>query len=320
MDPLEAYSAAVTRAVDIAGPAVVQIDVSRGRRKSPSSLMPLPDARSGLGSGVIVRPNGMILTNDHVVRGAAKIRVGLHDGRSLSGTVHGRVPRHDLAVVQIIASDLPALEFRDSDSLRVGELVVAIGNPYGLRWTATAGVVSAIGRSIRLGPSHLLEDLIQTDASIHPGNSGGPLVDIRGRVVGINTAVLAGTHGIGFAVSSRVAQDAVRGIEERGGTIGAWLGVWGEPAQIDPALAARIGLTQARGLMVLQIAPGSPASAAKIEILDTICAIDGEPIADAADLKRRMGARSPGDVLLVTLLRGESLIERTVTLMPIPLG
>lgn len=319
MDPLEAYSAAVTRAVETAGPAVVQIDISRGRRRSADSLIPHPGPRSGLGSGVIVRSEGMILTNDHVVRGAATIRVGLHDGRVLDASVRGRVPRHDLAVVQVEGRELPAAEFGDSDSLKVGELVIAIGNPFGLRWTATAGVVSAVGRSIRLGAALLLEDLIQTDASIHPGNSGGPLVDIRGRVVGINTAALAGAHGIGFAVSSRVAQEALRGIEERGGTIGAWLGVWGEPTRIDPALAARLGLPNPRGLLVLQVASGSPASAAKIAVLDTICAVDGDPIGDAAHLKRAVGARSPGDTLLLTLLRGEILLDRTVTLMPLPL-
>ncbi len=318
MDPLEAYSAAVTRAVEIAGPCVVHIDVSRGRGARSDSQRPYPDSRSGLGSGVIVSAGGMVLTNDHVVQGAGRIHVGVHDGRSFEGLVRGRMPRHDIAVIHVEADNLPAVVFRDSESLKVGELVVAIGNPFGLRWTATAGVVSAIGRSIRLGRNLVLEDLIQTDAAINSGNSGGPLVDIHGRVVGINTAVLAGTQGIGFAVSSRVAQEAVRGIEKRGGTIGAWLGVWGEPAQIDPALAARLGLSEARGLMVLHVAPGSPAAHAKIEILDLICAIDGDPVPDANELKKRMGTRTPGETLLLTILRGDAVFERNVTLSPLP--
>jgi len=319
MDPLEAYSSAVTRAVEIAGPTVVQIDVARSRRKQDAFLQPLPNRVSGLGSGVIVRENGYILTNAHVVHGASRIRVRLHDGRNFGARIVGRDSRSDLAVVRMAeTSPLPAAEIGDSNALRVGQLVVAIGNPLGLRWTATAGVVSALGRTLALAPGWILQDLIQTDASINPGNSGGPLVDIQGRVVGINTAILQGTQGIGFAVPSSIAREVIEDIVDRGRTGVAWLGIGGYPTRLDPDLAARLSLPRPAGLLVLDVESGGPAARGGVRPLDILCELDGQPVSSVADLKGALRHRAPGDGILLTILRGELTLDRHVTLGPFP--
>lgn len=318
MDPREAYSDAVTHAVEVAGPAVVQIDVSLQRRSPEAYLQPFPDGRSGLGSGVIVRADGQIITNAHVVRGARCIRVVLHDGRAFEGRIAGRDTRNDLAVVKIHAEALPAAEFGDSDSLRVGQLVVAIGNPLGLRWTATAGVISALGRSLRAGRSWILESLIQTDASINPGNSGGPLVDTKGLVVGINTAVLPGAQGIGFAVPSRIAREAVQDIVVNGRRARPWLGIGGHPTQLDPDTAARFNLPRPSGLLILDVVGGSPAARCGVQPLDVLCAFNGDAVPDVADLQKMLREHSPGEVVVLTILREETLLERMATLASFP--
>ncbi len=318
MDPQEAYSEAVIRAVEAAGPAVVQIDVSLHRRRPTAYLQPFPDSRSGLGSGVIVRAGGHLLTNAHVIQGSARIRVGLHDGRVLEGRVAGRDSRHDLAVVKIEADHLPIAELGDSERLRVGQLVVAIGNPLGLKWSATAGVVSALGRTLRAGTGWILESLIQTDASINPGNSGGPLVDTRGRVVGINTAILSGAQGIGFAIPSHVAREVIEDVIDHGQSARPWLGVGAHPTRLDPALAARHGLLRSAGLLILDVAPGSPAARAGLHPLDVLCALDGAPVPEVADLQRALRGRKPGESIVLTLLREEILLERIATLVPFP--
>jgi S1-C subfamily serine protease len=318
MDPREAYSDAVTHAVEVAGPAVVQIDVSLQKRSPEAYLQPFPDGRSGLGSGVIVRSDGHIITNAHVVRGARRIRVVLHDGRAFEGQTIGRDNRNDLAVVRIETDSLPVATLGESESLRVGQLVVAIGNPLGLRWTATAGVVSALGRSLRAGRSWVLEGLIQTDASINPGNSGGPLVDTKGLVVGINTAVLPGTQGIGFAVPSRTAQEVVDDIVLHGRKARPWLGVGGHPTRLEPMVAARFSLPRPSGLLILDVVAGSPAARSGIQALDVLCAFNGDSVPDVADLKEMLRKHSPGDVVVLTLLRGEKLLEKMATLETYP--
>jgi S1-C subfamily serine protease len=318
MDPLEAYSQAVIHAVDVAGPCTVQVDVSVHRRSPEAYLQPFPDARSGLGSGVILRADGQIITNAHVVARATRIRVGLHDGRTLDGRLVGRDSRHDLAVVKVDATDLPAAELGESEKLRVGQLVVAIGNPLGLRWTATAGVVSALGRSLRAGRGWVLEGLIQTDASINPGNSGGPLVDAHGRVIGINTAVLPGAQGIGFAVPSQVVGEVMDEIVVHGRKQRTWLGVGGHPTQLDPRLGVRHGLSRPAGLLILDVAPASPAERAGVQPLDVLCALDGEAIPEIGDLQKLLRERAPGQAVLLTVMRGEALLEKMATLAPYP--
>ncbi|MFB3909752.1 MAG: S1C family serine protease [Candidatus Eisenbacteria bacterium] len=314
-EPLEAYSAAVVRAVEIAGPTVVQIDVTRSVRSTDPYLQPYPDVRSGLGSGVLVRPDGYLVTNAHVVRGATRVRVGLFDGRSLPGTVSGRDARNDLAIVKIESEgELPVAELGDSRALKVGQLVIAIGNPLGFRWTATAGVVSALGRALRAGPGWVLEGLIQTDASINPGNSGGPLVDANGKLIGINTAVISGAQGIGFAVPSAIVRTVIEDVIDRGRTTRSWLGVGGYATRLDPALAARFDLPKPAGLLLLDVVPGSPAARAGFEPLDVLCAIDGQAVVEVVDLVKILGEKTPGQSVVVTVLRGERLIERSINL------
>jgi S1-C subfamily serine protease len=317
MDPLEAYSQAVTHAVEVAGPATVQIDVAH-RRSPEAYLQPFPDSRSGLGSGVLLRSDGHLITNAHVVLRAARIRVGLHDGRTLEGRVIGRDGRHDLAVVKVEAENLPSAELGDSEVLKVGQLVVAIGNPLGLRWTATAGVVSALGRSLRAGRGWVLEGLIQTDASINPGNSGGPLVDAQGHVVGINTAILHGAQGIGFAVPGRVVREVLEDIVDHGRTLRPWLGVGGHPTQLEAQMAASHGLPRPAGLLILDVAPASPAERAGIRALDVLCALDGQAVPDVNELQRLLRERSPGQVAVLTIVRGDVLLEKMTTLAPYP--
>jgi S1-C subfamily serine protease len=316
MDPLEAYSLAVIRAVEIAGPAVVQVDVSRRSRDAEPFLLPVPESRSGLGSGVIVRADGHLLTNAHVVNAATDIRVALHDGRTFRGRVLGRNARCDLAIVKIDADRLPTVEFGDSEALRVGQLVIALGNPLGLRSTATAGIISATGRSLRAGPELILNDLIQTDASINPGNSGGPLVDTRGHVIGISTAILQGTQGIGFAVPSRVAREVIEDVIVHGWKSGPWLGIAGHSTQLDPLLAARLGLPRPSGLLIMEVVRGSPAEAAEIQGLDVLCAVDGEPVSTLLELKRVLRAHSPNRTIVLTVVRDEMAIECTAILSP----
>lgn len=306
MDPLEAYSAAVTRAVETAGPAVVRIDVAASRMRVRGE---------GLGSGVIVRPNGIIVTNEHVVHGATRIRVSLSDGRNMTGAILGKDSRHDLAVIQVEGGGLPIAEFGDPAALKVGQLVVALGNPLGLRLSATAGVVSALGRALRLGRTRVLDEMIQTDASINPGNSGGPLVDVHGRVVGINTAIIAGAQGLGFAVASRIAKEAVTDIVDHGIREGVWIGLAGEPVQIDPALAAGLGVDQPIGLMILNVAPDSPAEQAGIRVLDVVCTVARKRISSMEKLRSALRGHRPGDTVKVKLMRKD-----LVRILPVALA
>jgi S1-C subfamily serine protease len=309
MDPLEAYSAAVTRAVETAGPAVVRLDVAHTGARARGE---------GLGSGVIVRPNGIIVTNEHVVHAAARIQVGLGDGRRMTGTILGRDSRHDLAVIQVEGGGLPTAQFGDSRSLKVGQLVVALGNPLGLKLTATAGVISALDRALRLGRTRIVEGMIQTDASINPGNSGGPLVDVHGRVVGINTAIIAGAQGIGFAVAGGIAEEAVADIVDRGIRTGVWIGLGGEPTQIDALLASRLEIPQKLGLMVLNVAPGSPAERSGIQMIDVLCSVAGESVASMEQLRKVLRKHAPGDMVMVTLLRRDTARDLPVTLADYP--
>ena len=318
MDSREAYSDAVMRAVETLGPAVVQIDVSGGRARRDDSTQQQPGRGSGLASGLILRADGKIVTNAHVLRGARRIRVGLHDGRVFSGRVVERDRRNDLALVSIEAESLPVATLGDSDALRVGQLVIAIGNPLGLRWTATAGVVSAIGRSLRAGTGWVLQNLIQTDASINPGNSGGPLADSHGRVIGINTAVLHGAQGIGFAIPSRAVAELVEDVLVHGRKPGSWLGIGGHPTRIEPADAARFSLPQPIGLLILDVVSGSPAAASGLRPMDVLCAFNGQPVAGLSSLLRMLRGRSPGDEVVLTILRGETLLERKAQLAVYP--
>jgi serine protease DegQ len=262
--------------------------------------------RGGSGSGVIVRSDGIIITNAHVVGSARTVEIRTADGRTFSGTVLGTDEEVDTAIVRISATNLPAAPLADSDRLDVGQLAIAIGNPLGLERTVTRGVVSAINRDPR--GVDIAAGLIQTDAAINPGNSGGPLLDSSGRVIGINTAILAGTTGLGFAIPINVAVDVMEQIVRTGRVRRAYLGVG--TRDITPEISRYFRLPIEEGVVVLNVGRGTPADRAGIAVEDFIVALDGQKVEDNADLLRLLRTKRPGDTVRVDLVRGTT--RRTV--------
>jgi S1-C subfamily serine protease len=296
----DAYSNVVIGAVERASPSVVGIDVRREGR------------RAGSGSGFIATPDGFVFTNSHVVHGADEIDVALLDGRRFRGVLIGDDPDTDLAVLRIAGSDLIAAVFGDARSIKPGQLAIALGNPFGLECTVTAGVVSALGRSLRSRNGRLMDDIIQTDAALNPGNSGGPLVDARGAVIGVNTAIVAGGGGgLGFAISATTAQ-RVAGLLIRDGRISrGYIGVAGADVAIPRYVQRLLGLIQTRGILVHSIEEKSPAGRAGIEEGDVIIAL-GEHAVDGMDgLHRLLTAGTIGKTD-VTLLRRNELMRRAI--------
>ena len=256
--------------------------------------------RGGSGSGVIVRADGIILTNAHVVGSARSVEVRTADGRTFQGSVLGTDVDVDTAVVRISATNLPAAPLADSDRLEVGQLAIAIGNPLGLERTVTRGVVSAINRGPR--GIDIAAGLIQTDAAINPGNSGGPLLDSSGRVIGINTAILAGTTGLGFAIPINVAVDVMEQIVATGRVRRAALGIG--PRDITPEIARYFRLPIEEGVVVLTVTPNSAAARAGIQAEDFIVAIDGQKVDSTTALQRILRGKRPGDTVSVDIVRG----------------
>ncbi len=296
---LDAYSTAVMGAVDLAGPAVVHIAVRRG------------DGQAGSGSGFIVAADGLIFTNSHVVQGAKSIEVGLTDGQPATARIIGEDPHTDIAVLRT-DGDLkaPALTLADSKAIRVGQLAIAIGNPLGFAQTVTTGVVSATGRSLRAQTGRLIDDVIQTDAALNPGNSGGPLVDSRGRVIGVNTAVIRGAQGICFSVASNTALHVLTQILQHGRVRRASLGIEGQYTPIPRHIARHAGIEQASGVRIMKVLEGGPAAEADIKPGDLLIAIDGEPAQGIDDLLRLLNHDKVGRDVRVTLLRRGEMRER----------
>ena len=314
------YAAAVARAA----PSVVNIYTAK---HVDVPLVPLPadprleqflrglpgftrrEASTSLGSGVIVRADGAILTNYHVIEAADAIEVRLRDGRRAAAKLVGADPESDLAVLKIDLPDLPAIAFDPDPSVRVGDVVLAIGNPFGVGQTTTQGIVSAVGRN-RLG-LNTYEDFIQTDAAINPGNSGGALIDTRGELVGINTAIYSetgGSLGIGFAIPAAAAHHILDEILAHGRVRRGWLGL--EPQDITPDLARAFGLKDTRGAIVARILPGGPAARAGVRMGDVIRSLDGQPVEDAYDLVNRLAPLPTDSTARLALLRQ----GRTLTL------
>jgi serine protease Do len=275
-----------------------------------------PDAQvqRGMGSGVIVRDDGYVLTNHHVIDGATRIEVELHDGRRVPANVVGSDPATDLAVLKVDATGLPAARFASPNEIEVGQWAIAIGSPFGLDDTITAGVVSAMGRA-GLGSSEI-EDYIQTDASINPGNSGGPLVNLRGEVIGINTMIIGRGTGIGFAIPSRLAQHVADQLIDSGAVTRAWIGVGFQ--ELTPELAGHFHLdaSSTHGALVGSVSAGGPAARAGLREGDVIVSVDGQDLRDGRDLQRlvlakrvgepvRLGVVRDGDHLALTLTTGE---------------
>ena len=290
---LDGYSRTVVDVVDDVGPSVLRIDVKR-RDGSPG----------GSGSGVIVSPDGLAITNSHVVQGSRRADVTLLDGRVLPARVLGDDPDTDLAVLRIESdAHLPVARLGDSKALRRGQMAIAIGNPLGFDATVTAGVVSALGRSLRSKSGRLIEDVVQTDAALNPGNSGGPLVSSAGEVIGINTAIIAGAQNICFAVASNTAVfvlgEILRHGRVRRGSIGLGAGTTSLPRRV----ALRLGLAQSSGATVTAVEPKGPADEAGLLTGDVVVALDGKPVTGADDLVRLLDAATIGRAVPLDILR-----------------
>jgi serine protease DegQ len=276
-----------------------------------------PQQSQAAGSGVIVdAQRGYVMTNNHVVGRADKISVTLRDGRTLNAKLVGTDPGTDIAVVQIPAENLTAMTFGDSAALEVGDYVVAIGNPFGLGQTVTSGIVSALGRS-GLGAGY--EDFIQTDASINPGNSGGALVDLRGRLIGINTAIIApsgGNVGIGFAVPINMARSVFDQIVQYGKVQRGRVGV--QVQDVTPDIASAIGMSQPSGALLAKVEPNSPAAKAGLKQGDVILSLDGKPVRNSSDLRNRVGLVRVGEKIDVTYRRGNDERNTSMRVAELP--
>jgi serine protease Do len=298
---LDGYSKAVVHVVERVGPAVVGVMV-RGAR-----------GRGGGGSGVLFTPDGFILTNAHVVAGAREMRVMLTDGSEHAATLVGSDPATDLAVIRIEGTHLPHAELGSSASLRVGQLVVAIGNPLGFSNTVSAGVVSALARSMRAQDGRLIDPILQTDVALNPGNSGGPLVDSHARVVGINTMIILGAQGLSFAVPIDTARWVIGQLMTVGRVRRGFLGLAGQVRPLPKRLARRLGLAVETGVHVMQVEPGKPADRGGLLPGDVIVAMDTKPVRNVDEVHRLLDASSIGRKLPVKAVRGNDLVELEVT-------
>ncbi|MGQ4880337.1 Do family serine endopeptidase [Billgrantia sp. LNSP4103-1] len=324
-----------SEAVEKAAPAVVNIYSSRVVAREEHPLMSDPFFRqffgddmptqqrllSSLGSGVIVSEDGYVLTNHHVIDGADEIQVALRDGRETLAEVIGTDPESDLAVLRIGLEDLPVIQLYDSGDVAVGDIAMAIGNPFGVGQTVTMGIISATGRS-HLGLS-AYEDFIQTDAAINPGNSGGALINAEGSLVGINTAIFSrsgGSQGVGFAIPTRLARSILEDLVTQGRVIRGWLGI--EAQEMTQDLAASFGLQTPRGVVISGVVPDGPADQAGLRPGDVLLEVDGSPILDARAAMSDIAAIEPGATLPLTLVRsGETFtVELEVGERPLPVS
>jgi len=298
----------VIAAIEKVEPSVVNISTIRFERDAFLHVHP---AR-GLGSGFIFDKLGHILTNHHITAGSREIEVALTDGRAFEGRLVGSDPANDLAVAKIDATDLPVAEMGDSNELKVGQTVIAIGNPFGLVGgpSVTVGVVSALNRHILA--ERVYEKLIQTDASINPGNSGGPLLDLTGKVVGINTANIPGAQSIGFAIPINTAKTVLEDIVKHGRVTRPWLGIIG--IDISRELARRFNLTVDTGVMVMRVIPESPAERADLQSGDVVAAVGDAHVASMEDLQREIRTRTAGDAVSLVVVRGSDEGRVRVTL------
>lgn len=305
---LDGYSQTITRVARTIAPAVVNIRVHKADRESGRGAEP-----SGGGSGFVIAPDGFILTNSHVVHGAKKMEATLADGQVFPADLVGEDPHTDLAVVRIGASQLAHAHLGDSKSIRVGQIAVAVGSPFGFQQTVTAGVVSALSRSMRSQSGRLIENVIQTDAALNPGNSGGPLVNSRGQVIGVNTAIILPAQGICFAIASSTAEFVAAWLIKEGRIRRSWIGVIGQNAPLHRRVVRFHHLAADFGVLVAGIEPGSPAGRAGLREGDVIVAFAGEAVSGIDDLHRHLVARLIGTPLPVTIIRHTEKLELTVT-------
>jgi S1-C subfamily serine protease len=292
---LDSYSAAVVHAVETIGPAVVRVERERGG-----------------GSGVIFTPDGFVLTNSHVAHGASQLTVTLSDGRTTRGDLVGDDPHTDLAVLRLDASSLPWAGLGDSRRVRVGQMAIAIGNPFGFHHSATAGIVSGVGRSLRAGSGRLMDDIIQTDAALNPGNSGGPLVTSRAEVIGVNTATILPAQGLCFAVASNTARFVAGRLMSDGRIRRSYIGVGGQNVPIPRRPGDRPHIAASSGVLVLSVESGSPASQAGLMAGDIIISFGGLPVTAVDDLHRALTAERIDVPGTITILRNGSRQQLTV--------
>lgn len=306
---LDAYSNAVTSAVERISPSVAHIEVHQAVGPARSGQ---PRERQGGGSGFLFTPDGLILTNSHVVHEAVRIAVTLADGRHMPATLIGDDPASDLAVIRVDEPGLAAAELGDSQRLRVGQVAIAIGAPYGFQSTVTAGVVSALGRSLRSYSGRLIDDVIQTDASLNPGNSGGPLVDSAGRVVGVNTATILPAQGICFAIGINTAKFVASRLLRDGRIRRSYVGISGQTVPVHRRVVRFYDFAKDTGALVLSVEENSPAKRAGLRSGDIIVALEGQPVAGVDDLHRLLTEVRVGVSCSITVLRWTEKLELKV--------
>src|SRR5579859_2916989 len=299
---LDAYSHAVVSVVEKVGPAVVSINVkTRQARRNPGG--------EGAGSGVVITPDGYVLTNNHVVDNANEVKVNLIDGSTYAAQIVGKDAATDLAVVRVDAPHLPMAQLGNSDTLRVGQLAIAIGNPLGFQSTVSTGVVSALGRSLRSQSGRLIENVIQTDVPLNPGNSGGPLVDSRGRVIGINSAMIYMAQGISFAIPVNTAKWVVSELLIHGKVHRSYLGLAGQVRPISHRVQRYFELAANSVVEVISIEENGPAQKAGLHVGDQIVALDGKPTATVDDIHRLLTAKPGGAMITLSVIRSQQRRE-----------
>ena len=311
-DALDAYSRAVIDVVEKVGPAVVALSV-KGKRRRWRMRHP-----RGAGSGVVVTPDGYLLTNSHVIAAAREVDVAMSDGSEARARIVGDDPATDLALLRIMGSSLPFAELSGSLRARPGQLAIAMGNPLGFQSTVSAGVVSAGCRSLRGRDGRLIDDVIQHTAPLNPGSSGGPLLDSAGRVLGINTAIIAWSQGIGFSVPATTAAWVLGELISRGRVKRAWLGIAAQKRAVARQLMRRFDLTQKAGVEVSSVEPRSPAARAHLREGDVILALDGEPVEGVDDLHRLLRDHAAGKAAIVTVMRRGDRIKVPITPTEMP--
>lgn len=310
---LDAYSQAVTGAAERVSPSVVNIEAAKRVRLPIGDGRLLEREQKGGGSGFVFTANGYLLTNSHVVHDASTVRVTLSDGRALEAELVGDDPHTDLAVLRVHADGLPVAALGDSKALKPGHLVVAIGNPFGFQTTVTAGVVSALGRSLRTDSGRLVDNVIQTDAALNPGNSGGPLANSRGEVVGVNTAIILPAQGICFAIPINTAKWVAGEIIRNGRIRRGYLGLAGQDVRLTARAKERFGLAQNGAVLVIGVEKDSPADRAGLEEGDVLVGLDGRPVSVVDDLHRLLTEDAIGRRSRLDVVRGAERLSVAVT-------
>jgi S1-C subfamily serine protease len=308
---LDAYSRTITQVAQEVSPAVIQIRTQKSKQQPRTQGRPAYP--QGSGSGFFISHDGYIVTNSHVIQGAGKIKAVLHDGRQLTARIIGDDPATDLAVLKIESSNLPTIAFGSSEKLQPGQIAVAIGNPYGFQTSVTAGVVSALGRTLRTNNSRLIDDIIQTDAALNPGNSGGPLVNSFGQVIGVNTAVIRQAQGLCFAVASDLAQYIVGKLIADGKVRRGLIGIAGQVVHLPGALVRRLELSQKSGILVQQLEKNGPAELAGLQKGDVVIGYHGEQVPSIDVLHKLLDEASIDRPSSLEVMRNGQYHQLTVT-------